>query len=644
MDNAPYHSVRSDKRITSTSNNEDMRAWLQNKNIEFDKSLIKKQLLALIKPLIDQEKKSYIVDTLLHSHGYDVLRLPPYNCQYNPIELAWAFTKSYYNKHINEEQAKSPNTVRRVWEEALLHFTPDILLAIFLQSLYLLWNLTLQVNLNGGIYRCTASNAGGEASAELRLVVSTALHVEISPAMLNVHMGGSAEFRCIVSAPGDGPHLVTWYKDGRQLPSTGRGSSETLVVNNVGREDRGMYQCIVRRAEGDTAQAAAELQLGGKKTRQVHSVTVSPRRTPSNTESVCSGDNFGAAQRGVRRRTSEEVTRQPDPEIVVTRNTCQARNQPADGEPSAQPQVEAPTQLPTGPLVDMEALVQVLSRLVAPRSTEPPIFPEFSGLEHEDPERFLEKCRERLAATDPESWRDRVATRLRDLERGLIEKYGGLDKVVRLHAEFYGTRQAKEEPTETFLQKKKLLAARILPTMTEKVLVATCRTLLRDELVMYSKKDGQPRFCVDYRRLNAATRDEAAPLPIIQEMLRDLGQAKVFSSLDLKSGYWQVPLSDESKEYTAFTTPDGGLYQFRVMPFGLKGAPPTFQRLMSQEMTSSCTRPIMRSTLNTSSSCSNGSKSTACDALRKNVTSESEKSSTWDTSFPLKATSLNSYI
>ncbi|XP_068892723.1 cell adhesion molecule Dscam2 isoform X6 [Tenebrio molitor] len=115
---------------------------------------------------------------------------------------------------------------------------------------------------DGGIYRCTASNAGGEASAELRLVVSTALHVEISPAMLNVHMGGSAEFRCIVSAPGDGPHLVTWYKDGRQLPSTGRGSSETLVVNNVGREDRGMYQCIVRRAEGDTAQAAAELQLG----------------------------------------------------------------------------------------------------------------------------------------------------------------------------------------------------------------------------------------------------------------------------------------------------------------------------------------------------------------------------------------------
>jgi hypothetical protein len=98
------------------------------------------------------------------------------------------------------------------------------------------------------------------------------------------------------------------------------------------------------------------------------------------------------------------------------------------------------------------------------------------------------------------------------------------------------------------------------------------------------KKDGRPRFCVDYRRLNTITMDEAASLPIIQETLRDLGQAKVFTSLDLTSGYWQVPLSEESKQYTAFSTPDGGLYQFRVMPFGLKGAPSTFQRLMCQEV------------------------------------------------------------
>ncbi|XP_031356762.1 uncharacterized protein K02A2.6-like [Photinus pyralis] len=98
------------------------------------------------------------------------------------------------------------------------------------------------------------------------------------------------------------------------------------------------------------------------------------------------------------------------------------------------------------------------------------------------------------------------------------------------------------------------------------------------------KKDGKPRFCVDYRRLNAITKDESSNLPVIHETLRDLGTAKIFSTLDLKSGYWQVPLDDASKPLTAFTTHDGAAYQFRVMPFGLKIAPATFQKLMTQEV------------------------------------------------------------
>ncbi|XP_076663882.1 Down syndrome cell adhesion molecule 2 isoform X8 [Andrena cerasifolii] len=115
---------------------------------------------------------------------------------------------------------------------------------------------------DSGIYRCAASNPGGEASAEIRLIVTAPLHVEVTPPLLSVHLGGNAEFRCEVSThPQAGAHFVTWYKDGRQLPGTGR-QSELLRLNGIGREDRGMYQCIVRRAEGDTAQASAELQLG----------------------------------------------------------------------------------------------------------------------------------------------------------------------------------------------------------------------------------------------------------------------------------------------------------------------------------------------------------------------------------------------
>ena len=103
-------------------------------------------------------------------------------------------------------------------------------------------------------------------------------------------------------------------------------------------------------------------------------------------------------------------------------------------------------------------------------------------------------------------------------------------------------------------------------------------------IVLVKKKDGSTRFCVDYRKLNAQTKDETSVLPVIPEALRDLSQAKVFSVLDLKSGYWQIPMAPESKYLTAFTTPDGATYQFKVMPFGLKNAPSTFQNLMVQEV------------------------------------------------------------
>ncbi|KAM8709903.1 hypothetical protein ACLKA7_016669 [Drosophila subpalustris] len=116
---------------------------------------------------------------------------------------------------------------------------------------------------DSGVYKCTASNVGGEASAELRLTVATPIQVEIAPNVLSVHMGGTAEFRCLVTSNGSpvGMQNILWYKDGRQLPSSGR-IEDTLVVPRVSRENRGMYQCVVRRPEGDTFQATAELQLG----------------------------------------------------------------------------------------------------------------------------------------------------------------------------------------------------------------------------------------------------------------------------------------------------------------------------------------------------------------------------------------------
>ena len=87
-------------------------------------------------------------------------------------------------------------------------------------------------------------------------------------------------------------------------------------------------------------------------------------------------------------------------------------------------------------------------------------------------------------------------------------------------------------------------------------------------MVLVRKKDGKTRFCVDFRKLNDCTRKDAQPLPRIDESLDALGGACFFSTLDLASGYWQVMMDPKIKEKTAFTTPYG-LYQFRVMPFGM---------------------------------------------------------------------------
>ena len=101
-------------------------------------------------------------------------------------------------------------------------------------------------------------------------------------------------------------------------------------------------------------------------------------------------------------------------------------------------------------------------------------------------------------------------------------------------------------------------------------------------VVMVKKKDGSLRFCVDFRQLNAATVKDAHPLPRIDDLLDTLHGARWFSILDLKSGYWQVPIMERDKEKTVFRTSSGQLYEFNQVPFGLCNAPAAFSHLMDR--------------------------------------------------------------
>ena len=111
-------------------------------------------------------------------------------------------------------------------------------------------------------------------------------------------------------------------------------------------------------------------------------------------------------------------------------------------------------------------------------------------------------------------------------------------------------------------------------------------------ITLVPKKDGSTRFCVDYRKVNAVTRKDAHPLPHIQNVFDSLQGARIFSTLDLKSGYWQVPMAPESVPKTAFTC-HLGLFEFTRLPFGLANAPAIFRRAMNKVLSGLIGRTCM---------------------------------------------------
>ncbi|XP_050515124.1 uncharacterized protein LOC126890308 [Diabrotica virgifera virgifera] len=123
LDNASYHSEILNKQPTNSWTVDKIKEWLTNKNITFPQYCFKPQLLTLAKS--HAQPNIYMVDEIIHSFGHRVLRLPPYHCQFNPIEYIWGICKTYFDNHIGYK-GYSEEAVLETWQEALDTATPEI--------------------------------------------------------------------------------------------------------------------------------------------------------------------------------------------------------------------------------------------------------------------------------------------------------------------------------------------------------------------------------------------------------------------------------------------------------------------------------------------------------------------------------------
>ena len=155
----------------------------------------------------------------------------------------------------------------------------------------------------------------------------------------------------------------------------------------------------------------------------------------------------------------------------------------------------------------------------------------------------------------------------------------GCTKVLHHNIDNTGNASPIQRPVQRLSLPVKEEVKKLLEEMLQKDVVSPSTSPWASPVVLVRKKDGSTRFCIDYRKVNSLTRKDAYPIPKIDKTLDTLAGAKLFSTLDLRSGYWQVQVNPEHREKTAFCT-SKGLFEFNVMPFGLCNAPATFQRLM----------------------------------------------------------------
>ena len=138
----------------------------------------------------------------------------------------------------------------------------------------------------------------------------------------------------------------------------------------------------------------------------------------------------------------------------------------------------------------------------------------------------------------------------------------------------------KQHPYRVSPMKKELLDKEV-QYMLKNDIIEESQSNWSSPCILVPKHDGRLRFCTDFRKVNDKTKSDSFPIPRIADCIDQIGNAKFVSTFDMLKGYWQVPLTQRAREISAFVTPSG-LYQYKVMPFGMKNAPATFQRMVNK--------------------------------------------------------------
>lgn len=167
---------------------------------------------------------------------------------------------------------------------------------------------------------------------------------------------------------------------------------------------------------------------------------------------------------------------------------------------------------------------------------------------------------------------------LENIPLNIFQNIPGLTDVIQHHIYLKDNKPIHQQPYR--------VPQKLLPTMKHELdemlklgVIEPSDSEWNNPIVLVPKKDGSIRFCLDFRKLNAVSKFDPYPMPRVDELIERLSKAQYLTTLDLCKGYWQIPLSEQSKKLTAFNTPFGH-FHFRVLPFGLHGAPLVFQRMM----------------------------------------------------------------